>query len=371
MLMYIENVYMKLETGESDLERQDQILNFMADMLINNFEKLIKGGMLQNFKTFEIQTDRPKGRIDIERQIRSGAYACGELRCKVQSLDIDNYLNQIIKLAFVRILKLDQMNKQKLDKQQMIEENNIDTKYIRKIKFYIELMDRIETLQDSEQIYFIDITEVPDKYKQTYAISKMIIKNFIPNNKKSKYNLFKLKDDEKIYRIYEDFLIQFYRKNLESRGFEVTKGKQVKYEQTGDMQSYLRVIPDGLIVDRENKLLIILDAKYYDRLADSHNWQDEEDDENQVGIDNAQIGKSCLYACRYRSLEEFKDYKIITAVVMAKNLPDSVDNFEQWHRASEPGVDFQMQVVQHSLNKQFDDIRKDLISIIDIYIKDN
>lgn len=109
MIMYNQNIYNKLTESKKQSEDYNQLLDFQADILCGCIRDMMNNGLLNKFNSHLIETDRPRGSIDIQQQARKGLLGKASLACKVNQVDINTHCNMIIKAALNRLLILNRL----------------------------------------------------------------------------------------------------------------------------------------------------------------------------------------------------------------------------------------------------------------------
>lgn len=352
MIMYNQSIYNKLTESKNQSENYMQLLDFQADILCGCIRDMLNNGLLNKFNSHLIETDRPRGSIDIQQQAKKGLLGKANLACKVNQVDINTHCNMIVKAAINRLLTLNRIYKQ----------SKIRPKNIRRLKYFKDILYDVSDITSIRGIRLLSTLEVPQKYRQVYSIQLVILKNFLISSQRGNENLLDLKDKSKIYEVYQNFIANFYKKKLQNKGLEVTSQESIEWKSMWDNQISTNLRPDCIIKDKLNKRILIIDTKWYNSEADNSG-------ENlKIGINNSEIGKSVLYGMSFKESEDYRNYEICQVVLMAKNIKNGEIQWTFHRNICEQSKTFTIQVVHHSMDKSFQDIESDLLNIADVFL---
>lgn len=355
MVMYNQNIYNKLTESKNQSENYMQLLDFQADILFGCIRDMLDNGLLNKFNSHLIETDRPRGSIDIQQQAKKGLLGKANLACKVNQVDINTHCNMIIKAAINRLLLLNRMYKN----------HEIQNKNIRRLRYFKDLLYDVSDITSIRGIRLLSTLELPQKYRQVYSIQLVILKNFLVSSQSGRENLLDIKDKSKIYEIYQNFVASFYKKKLQNKGLEVTSQEGIEWKSMWDNQISTNLRPDCIIKDKLNKRILIIDTKWY------NNEADKSGENLKIGINNSEIGKSVLYGMAFKESKDYKDYEIYQIVLMAKNIKTGEIQWAFHRNICEQSKTFTIQVIHHSMNKSFQDIENDLLNIANVFLTED
>lgn len=355
MIMYNQNIYNKLTESKNQSENYVQLLDFQADILCGCIRDMLNNGLLNKFNSHLIETDRPRGSIDIQQQAKKSLLGKANLACKVNQVDINTHCNMIIKAAINRLLILNRMYKN----------HEIQNKNIRRLRYFKDLLYDVNDITSIRGIKLLSTLELPQKYRQVYSIQLVILKNFLVSSQSGEENLLDIKDKSKIYEIYQNFVASFYKKKMQNKGLEVTSQEDIEWKSMWDNQISTNLRPDCIIKDKLNKRILIIDTKWYNKEADNSG-------ENlKIGINNSEIGKSVLYGMAFKESKDYKDYEIYQIVLMAKNIKTGEIQWAFHRNIYEQSKTLTIQVIHHSMNKSFQDIESDLLNIANVFLTED
>lgn len=355
MIMYNQNIYNKLTESKNQSENYMQLLDFQADILCGCIRDMLNNGLLNKFNSHLIETDRPRGSIDIQQQVKKGLLGKANLACKVNQVNINTHCNMIIKAAINRLLILNRLYKN----------SEIQTKNIRRLRYFKDLLYDVNDITSIRGIRLLSTLELPQKYRQVYSIQLVILKNFLVSSYSGEENLLDIKDKSKIHEIYQNFVASFYKKKLQNKGLEVTSQESIEWKSMWDNQISTNLRPDCIIKDKLNKRILIIDTKWY------NNEADKSGENLKIGINNSEIGKSVLYGMAFKDSKDYKDYEIYQIVLMAKNIKTGEIQWAFHRNICEQSKAFTIQVVHHSMDKSFQDIENDLLNIANVFLTED
>ena len=355
MIMYNQNIYNKLTESKNQSENYMQLLDFQADILCGCIRDMLNNGLLNKFNSHLIETDRPRGSIDIQQQAKKGLLGKANLACKVNQVDINTHCNMIIKAAINRLLILNRLYKN----------HEIQNKNIRRLRYFKDLLYDVNDITSIRGIRLLSTLELPQKYRQVYSIQLVILKNFLVSSQSGGENLLDIKDKSNIHEIYQNFVASFYKKKLQNKGLEVTSQEGIEWKSMWDNQISTNLRPDCIIKDKLNKRILIIDTKWYNNEADNSG-------ENlKIGINNSEIGKSVLYGMAFKESTDYKDYEICQIVLMAKNIKTGEIQWAFHRNICEQSKTYTIQVIHHSMNKSFQDIENELLDIANVFLTED
>lgn len=386
MLLYNSDVKFNSSRRHIGDEKLKSLLDYLAYVMCEEYKSLMEKGLVNKFNMHIIQTDKPRGKVDILRQYRTGTIGKFELSCLIQKLDNNDYYNSVIKTAMRALLI---MNRSESDEDLFINEQRV-----KQLMYYIDTLDSVGYLENLDDLNNKVNAEIPNGYYLIYQIQLIILKRYQP--KSIKNNISDLEQygvENKYYSIYEGFVRSLYRKELNEFDTSLCekskRNRRKKYENQDydGVNNYLLLEPDCVVQNTDNKRLLIIDTKWYNSLAESYALADnkkyskynKDNLNDQIGIYNQQIGKSCLYAMAYKSLPEYRDYDVCTLVLMAKNLRSSgnysidepINHQIAFYRHPDEAINFQIAVVHHTMDMNFKDIKSDLLNVARRFLSDD
>ena len=237
----------ELKYFSEDLIQQEEIKgthDLLAQLLINSFEILYRNGYIKRYRQETIVTDKPYGKIDIPESIRTGNYEQGKLVCIVDTMDINNKLNQIIKAAFTVLIESNN-----------IIDDKISDKLLSKLYYFRDMLKGVDSIDITYKL-ISSKTDIPEWYKPIFAVCKMVLSDWLALDETGNTRLLELNDRERLCYIWEKFVRNFLAKEL-PKYYSVSKPSY-------RMSAKKRANPDILIHCDNTDKVVVADCKWYD-----------------------------------------------------------------------------------------------------------
>lgn len=336
MLAYAIDNIIDLDIGKIDIENISGTNELLAILLDTAYKNLLNSDLETDYHTNELVSDRPYGRLNIEKSYKTGVISQGKIFCDINTEDINSIYNQVIKATFNTLINYNEISSDKIKKKTLGRLlTNLDTlKSVDDIELYPELIDRIGG--------------VPDRYSVIWVVIRMILYMQMAYDKNGKYCLLELNDVNKLSVIFENFGVEFARK-------EYLKGRVSKptyYIKDDNGINTRRNMLDMLILNKTN--VAIGDYKFYDKTSiidDTANIREVYDYANSFFDEDKRASKynsiKCVLIYAYKSEADKAKFKREEVRTLKGNRKCTI------YRRS---VD---------LSKSFDEIKKQLIAIFD------
>lgn len=243
MVSYCIDELANFKDADINYERVNCLNDLLAELLCKSFEALYKNGYLKEYRREQLITSKPHGSLDIPKSIETGSIYKGNIACKVNSLNIDNKLNQVIKAAFSILIDANKTCSSK-----------INEKTITKLNSYKAMLKDVSNIEVTP-LTLNSLVNMPKWYKPAIIASKIIINEWITLDKASGLRFVQLNDKERLWHIWQSYLFNFCKKEYTSCKVYAPVFKDEggnKYET-------------DLVVERKDKnYAIIIDAKWYE-----------------------------------------------------------------------------------------------------------
>ena len=93
------------------------------------------------------------------------------------------------------------------------------------------------------------------------SICYLLSKSLLLSNKDGNNDLMAFIDDQSMHRLYEKFILEFYKKECP----DITaSSSKIDWQLDSDLDEYLPSMQTDIMLEKDNKILII-DAKYYNK----------------------------------------------------------------------------------------------------------
>jgi 5-methylcytosine-specific restriction enzyme subunit McrC len=223
--------------------------------LVKSLQPLIKKGFDRNYiqKNEEIRTI--KGKIDFSNTFKKMSLKTkGTIYCDYEEYSYNVLQNQIIKTTIINLLKIKDLDK------------NLKQE-LHKISLYFKDIDRIKLDQKIfNKVLFHRNNTI---YKFIINICQLIYENILLNDEKGEH-IFRTfeENEEKMAKLFEDFVKKFYQKNKQELKPRI---EHIKWDFEGENIDLIpKMITDITLTDEENKIKYIIDTKYYKDATNSY-----------------------------------------------------------------------------------------------------
>lgn len=313
----------------SSYEKFDNALEMLGTVLVKGFLIELKRGLQKDYNELEEEMNLVRGKIQLNESIKNLSIRNQRLICSFDDYNENSYCNRIIKTTLNLLILSDiSDNLKKAIKSVLVYLSNVDIIDVKLINWKLKI-----NKNNRDYIFLI-------------SICNLILSGMIQNEFKGSLKLNKYIDDRHLERLYEKFILEFYRKEcpeISARALKVNW-------KLDDAFSYLLPDMQTDITLSEGNNVLIIDAKFYKNMMRSN-----------YGINK--INSNHLY-------------QIFTYV---KNMSDSTKEvsglllYAKTNEEEVPNVDYKMSgniisVKALDLNMEFSEIKNTLLSIKNNYL---
>lgn len=248
----IQNIYYMLAYAFRALERQEikslatenfaNTADLLAAILVQGFSLQIKRGLYHEYVERTEASTCPHGRLEITASLQSQNLARHAIVCVHDDFSPNNYLNQIIKTALQLLLAAD-----------------INIMRKRKIRKLLLFLSEVEALPPKQIDWQIRYQNNNQSYQILINVCELVILGLLPRGAHGSTKLMDFLDDRQMSRLYEKFLLEYYRKELSQAR---VRAAQIPWAVDSTDTALLPVMQSDITIEQGNKILII-DAKYY------------------------------------------------------------------------------------------------------------
>lgn len=220
---------------------ESNFLKILIEKFLTLVERLLRSSLMKNYQNSIIRSNKIKGKINQRNTIKNPNFLKGYIVCEFDDFTQDISENQIIKLALFKLRYIADKNQQTRIRQLLIEMDNVSFK-----KFKVEDIEKIK------------YTHLNLRYKEIHNYCKMIIGKFSFGFEEGNHEWFSMLLNS--WDIYERFLrkiFEIYLKEIIGTELSVQKQKIGKWNSWDEQ----KLLPD-IIMSKNNKILLICDAKY-------------------------------------------------------------------------------------------------------------
>mgnify|MGYP003571359055 CR=1 FL=1 len=337
-MIKIKNIYYMLSYAFQTLaekgyekvgtEEFDNISDLFSAILIKGVSTQIKRGLEKEYKLYSDEISTVKGKVDISESINRQSLEKKKACCSFDELTVDSYMNRIIKTTFYYLLKSDASIEHK--------------KQIKKLLIYF---DGVEFIPINQINWKIQYNKNNKTYRMLLGICNLVIKGLLQTEESGDVRLTKFLDEQKMCRLYEKFILEFYRKEVPSISANASK---IEWQLDDGFDDLLPEMKSDIMLSCKNKVLII-DAKYY-----------EQSTQQYYEIDKLHSGNVYqIFTYVKNKQEEDQSKEVAGMLLYAKTDVGLVPNVEykmSGNKISARTLD---------LNTDFQEIRKQLLNIVE------
>lgn len=321
-----DDKYKKVETEE--FENTSELF---AEILAIGVSKQIKQGLVKDYIDVNEVTSSIRGKINITESINSQSFLKRQLDCTYDEFSVNCYLNQILKSTMVLLLKSD-----------------ISTSRKKRLKNILRYFDEVDLIDVNSINWKIRFDRNNQTYRMLIGVCYLTIKGLLQSESSGDVKLMKFVDDQLMSRLYEKFLLNYYKKEHPELS---VSSSQIKWQLDNEEDYLLPRMQSDVMLEYLNKVLII-DAKFYKNTTQSNYGVNMVHSGNlyqiftyvknkQLGLPNFDVSGMLLYAKTDEEVLPNNSYKMSGNTISVKTL---------------------------DLNKDFNLIKEQLDGIVDEYL---
>ena len=239
-----EDNYNRIQTEEFE-----NTADLFSEILAIGVAKQIKQGLVKDYIDVSETTSSIRGKIEITESINSQSFLKKQLTCTYDEFSVNCSLNQILKSSMNLLLKSDISSKNK--------------KKLKKLLMYFSEVDLIDLKSINWKIRFDRNNQ---NYRMLIGVCYLTVKGLLQTTQKGDVKLMKFLDDQRMNRLYEKFILNYYKKEHPQIS---ASASQIKWQLDDDEDWLLPRMQSDIMLEYDNKVLII-DAKYYKNTLQSY-----------------------------------------------------------------------------------------------------
>lgn len=336
MLSYAFSILKESSIEKVSGEDFDNIHNLFAAILSKGIGQQLKRGLHREYINRTDNLSAVRGKIDLSGTIQNRINCVQKISCDFDDLSENNIFNQILKTTV----------------QLLIKHKDVEAKYRNDLKQKMLFFSEIDVLDP----WLINWSRLRfQRNNQTYRIlislCQFILEGMLLNNESGEEKLASFVDEQRMCKLYEKFILQYYRKHYPQLK---ANASQIPWAVDDDCRTMLPAMQSDITLSFGQKTLII-DAKYY-----SKNTQSQHDKRT---IHSANLYQIFTYVKNKTLQDGFTNQKISGLLLYART-EDEI----------QPDADFSMSgnkisVKTLDLNKSFSELSEQLTQIAEHFIK--
>lgn len=251
MLAYAFTVLRQREYEYVAKEEFENIHNLFAAILAGGISRQLKQGLYREYVNHKEDVMTIRGKIDMPGTMKNRIAKKQQVTCEFDDLSENNLLNQIIKTTTFLLLR----------------NENVKTQYKTELK--------------KVMLFFTNVAEISPKairwntirfqrnnqsYRMLVSICQLVLEGMLLTTDSGEYKLASFLDEQEMSRLYEKFILEFYRKECPEIK---ANASQIDWALDDGDSTYLPTMQSDIMLSKGNTVLII-DAKYYTRTMQSY-----------------------------------------------------------------------------------------------------
>lgn len=232
-----ENKYKRVAT-----EKFDNIADLCAAILIKGISLQLKKGLNRQYIDNTEALTSPRGKVNISASVKTMSVLKQQLVCTYDDFTVNSYFNRIIKSTVGQLIRADiSVGRKKALRKLMVFFSDVDTIDLHNVNWNIPYNRNNST------------------YRLLISICYLVIKRLLQTTSDGKAKIMDFLDEKRMCRLYERFILEYYRKEIPSIN---ANASQIKWQLDDDMFDMLPIMQSDITLSKDEKVLII-DAKYY------------------------------------------------------------------------------------------------------------
>jgi len=257
----IKNIYYMLSYAFQNLnnvcsncvatEEFDNIQDLFAVILYKGISSQIKQGLQREYEHKTECLSTLRGKINISSSIKQTTMINKKMVCEFDEFTENSYLNQILKSTCNLLLF----------KGELKSENK---KLLKKLMYYFS---NVETV-DLKRVNWNAISYHRNNatYKMLINLCYLVVKGLLLTTKSGEQKLNKYLDDQYMHRLFEKFVLEFYRKHYPEFN---PNASHIDWNVDDGIIEYLPTMKSDITLTYSDKTLII-DTKFYSHTMQTH-----------------------------------------------------------------------------------------------------
>ena len=252
--IFIKNVYYMLAYAfralsmdeYDDLAGEDfeHIHDLFAAILAKGITRQVKQGLYREYLNRVEDLPTVRGKIELAGTMRNKIARSQRLSCEYDELSENNLHNQVLKTTSMILLRHGAV----------AEDHRAE---LRKAMLFFSGVDEVEPTAIRWDAIRFQRSNV--SYRFLLSICQLVIDGMLITTDEGERRLAKFVDDQRMSRLYEKFILEYYAAECECA---TASSPQIKWALDDGFGTMLPVMQSDIVLSRGNRVLII-DAKYY------------------------------------------------------------------------------------------------------------
>lgn len=244
MLSYAFQALKREEYADVEAEDFDNIHNLFASIISKGLSRQLKQGLHREYVQRSERLSVMRGALNFAGTIHEQAARRRRLACEYDELTADNLLNQAVKAAALLLYR----------------HPSVEAKYKKILRQELLMLAEVEDVNLVHVPWLtIRLSRNNASYQLLLGISQLIAEGMLLGTDEGQHRLAKFVDDQAMSRLYEKFLLEYFR--LEHPSLKVG-ARQVPWALDNEVNDLLPSMNTDVTIEKDSRVLII-DAKYY------------------------------------------------------------------------------------------------------------
>lgn len=323
LLSYVWNVDWEMEWSSLDAEKSEDALNLLARILVTSTDRIVRRGLDRGYKEFKEDLYGVRGRIDISNTIKKNGFANRKLTCEHEEFNHSILHNQIIKSSLINLSKV----------------NGLDKELRQEVQDLIHRLRDVELTELNQNIFSkVRFHANIKNYRLPISVCKLLYDQLLPNQTSGKFEFVNI-TDEKLFRIFEKFIYNFYKKNINKSIYTGVKKERLGWQETsfeGGIEDFLPTLETDVSLFNSEKKLVI-ECKFYETAIKTRSFGEGSKKSSFIA---AHINQLFVYL---KNLE-LRDKSILSGMIIYPENGEKIDSIYniQGYRVSINTIDLNM-----------------------------
>ena len=251
MLAYVFSNFTLKDFADVETEKFENIHNLFASILSHGIGRQLKQGLYREYINRSENLSTVRGKINLQNTMKNLISGQRKIFCEFDELLENNLPNQILKMTANLLVR----------------HKDVGEKYKSALKKEILFFSRVDKIIP-KKIYWskIYLPKNNQSYKFLIEICRLIIEGMIQTTDDGEYKLKSFLDEQSLNRLYEKFLLAYYRKHFPQIK---TAPEQISWALDDDYKNLLPAMQTDITLSHGEKILII-DAKFYSHVTQKY-----------------------------------------------------------------------------------------------------
>lgn len=255
--IFIKNIYYMLAYAFSALnqgefeyiakEKFDNIHNLFAAILSSGVDRLLKQGLYREYINRTESLTTVRGKIDMSGTIKNQLVGKRAVSCEFDELSENNLFNRIIKATSLLLIKCP----------------DVEEKYLAALKRELMFFSGVDSIEPKKIPWqSVRCQRNNSTYRMLLGICRLTVEGMLQTTESGEYRLATFIKDPQMSRLYEKFILEFYR--LECPQVRADPS-QIKWalDSGSDGENLPQMRSDIMLTSKDGRRVLIIDAKYY------------------------------------------------------------------------------------------------------------